>query len=70
MIFIMEKVILLAVNMQAWQEAEDVRKSKEEAARRLRNRTASFAGADAASALAEAARALQVDASADERQIR
>ncbi len=56
--------------MQAWEEAEGLRKSKEEAARRLRNRTASFAGADAAGVLANAARALQVDASADERQIR
>ena len=56
--------------MQGWQEAEALRKSHEEAARRRRNRTASFVGADAAGALAEAARALKVDASADERQIR
>ena len=58
------------VHMQVWQEAEDARRSKEEAARRVRNRTASFVGADAAGALADAARALGVDASADERQIR
>ena len=47
-----------------------MRKSAEEAARRLRSRTASFAGAGAVGVLADAARALQVDASADERQIR
>ncbi len=56
--------------MQSWQEAEDVRKIEEEAARRRRTRAASLAGADAAGALADAARALQVDASADEHQIR
>ena len=61
---------MLPHHVQAWQEAEDVRKSAEEAARRVRSRTASFPGAGAAGALADAARALQVDASADERQIR
>lgn len=60
----------MRMHVQAWQEAEDGRRSQEEAARRLRSRTASFAGADAAGALADAARALRVDASADERQIR
>lgn len=50
-----------------WQEA---RKSKEEAARRSRNRIASFLGAETKDAFLDAARALRVDASADERQIR
>ncbi len=53
-----------------WQEAEEARRNKEEAARRLRNRTASFHGAETKDAFLDAARVLRVNASADERQIR
>ena len=56
--------------LQAWQEEEDARKRREESNRRWRARTASSQGPDGRNALAAAARALNVDTDADERQIK